>query len=68
MSEDETGAFDGLKCCIFCGDNESIEIYKSGPRTCWVGCDNCSARGPSSHTEELAKSNWNKPVCEVDRE
>ncbi len=53
--------------CPFCGAGlVELHVYEAsvlgtgtGPTFLFVICRNCCARGPSSHTDDLAWERWN---------
>lgn len=48
-----------IEPCPFCG-SEFVNIRRKGPRTCWVECTNCPARGEKSKRRALAILQWNR--------
>jgi len=55
MTEDE------LKPCPFCGARRHT-IKRNGPRSIFVECAKCTARGQTMLTEKEAKEVWNRRV------
>lgn len=52
-------AMDLIKSCAHCG-SKKIEVARTNPNSCWIGCHKCGSRTESAKTRRGAITKWNR--------